>query len=107
MLDWVIAQHVGAPEVGFELLEDGPEVGRLARAAGWSVGNVHAGHLVGEFPHEKIDGEDIESYIAPGNTAVMRGHDKSGRLCHWILEIHLTDPERGFGGFYEQLLDLG
>ena len=32
------------------------EVGRLARAAGWSLGNVHAGHLVGEFPHETIDG---------------------------------------------------
>ncbi len=50
------------------------EVGRLARAAGWSLGNVHAGHLVGEFPHEKIDGADIESYIAPGNTTVMRRH---------------------------------
>jgi Xaa-Pro aminopeptidase len=83
------------------------EVGRLARAAGWSLGNVHAGHLVGEFPHEKIDGGDIESSIAPGNTAVMRGHDKSGRLCHPILEIHLTDTARRFGGFYEQLLDLG
>jgi Xaa-Pro aminopeptidase len=83
------------------------EVGRLALEAGWSLGNVHAGHLVGEFPHEKIDGEDIESYIAPGNTTVMRGHDKSGRRCHWILEIHLTDTARRFGGFYEQLLDLG
>jgi hypothetical protein len=68
---------------------------------------VHAGHLVGEFPHEEIDGEAIESYIAPGNLTPMRRNDKSGRLCHWILEIHLTDPARGFGGFYEQLLDLG
>jgi hypothetical protein len=33
--------------------------------------------------------------------------DKAGRRCHWILEMHLTDPARGFGGFYEQLLDLG
>src|SRR6202012_4169451 len=65
------------------------------------------GHLVGEFPHEKIDGADIESYIAPGNTTPMRRQDKAGRQCHWILEIHLTDPERRFGGFYEQLLDLG
>ena len=24
----------------------------------------------------------------------------------WILEIHLVDRMRGFGGFYEQLLDL-
>jgi hypothetical protein len=67
----------------------------------------HAGHLVGEFPHEEIDGADIESYIAPGNTTPMRRTDKAGRVCHWILEIHLTEPERGFGGFYEQLLDLG
>ena len=28
-------------------------------------------------------------------------------VCHWILEIHLIDPARRFGGFYEQLLDLG
>jgi hypothetical protein len=37
----------------------------------------------------------------------MRRHDKAGRVCHWILEIHLTDTERQFGGFHEQLLDLG
>ena len=82
------------------------EVSRLASAAGWSLGGRHAGHLVGEFPHEKIDGADIESYIAPGNTTPMRRRDQAGRLCHWILEIHLTDTARGFGGFYEQLLDL-
>jgi Xaa-Pro aminopeptidase len=83
------------------------EIGRLAREAGWSLGGVHAGHLVGEFPHQKIDGADIESYIAPGNAMPMRRRDKAGRLCHWILEIHLTDTARQFGGFYEQLLDLG
>jgi hypothetical protein len=83
------------------------EVGRLARQAGWDLGGAHAGHLVGEFPHEKIDGELIESYIAPGNTTPMRRHDKAGRQCHWILEIHLVDTARRFGGFYEQLLDLG
>jgi Xaa-Pro aminopeptidase len=83
------------------------EMGRLAREAGWSLGGWHAGHLVGEFPHEKIDGADVESYIAPGNATPMRRHDKAGRACHWILEVHLTDTARGFGGFYEQLLDLG
>ena len=83
------------------------EITRLASEVGWSFGNRHSGHLVGEFPHEKIDGKDIESYIAAGNTTPMRRHDKAGRVCHWILEIHLTDPERRFGGFYEQLLDLG
>ena len=83
------------------------EITRLADAAGWSFGNIHSGHLVGEFPHEEIDGEDIESYIASGNDTPMRRHDAAGRVCHWILEIHLIDPERQFGGFYEQLLDLG
>jgi Xaa-Pro aminopeptidase len=83
------------------------EITRRAGAAGWSLGGWHAGHLVGEFPHETIDGADVESYIAPDNATPMRREDKAGRVCHWILEIHLTDPERGFGGFYEQLLDLG
>ncbi len=82
------------------------EIGRLATEAGWSFGNRHSGHLVGEFPHEEIDGADIESYIAPGNDTVMRRTDAAGRTCHWILEIHLVDTEREFGGFYEQLLDL-
>ena len=82
------------------------EVARLAADAGWSFGNVHAGHLVGEFPHETIDGDRIESYIAPGNTTPMRSLDKAGRVAHWILEVHLTDEAGQFGGFYEQLLDL-
>ncbi|HEX3960898.1 MAG TPA: M24 family metallopeptidase [Trebonia sp.] len=82
------------------------EIVRLAGAAGWSLGGRHAGHLVGEFPHEEIDGADIESYIAPGNSTPMRRRDKAGRVCHWILEIHLIDTAGGFGGFYEQLLDL-
>jgi hypothetical protein len=26
---------------------------------------------------------------------------------HWaLLEVHLTDPARGFGGFHEELLDI-
>jgi hypothetical protein len=82
-------------------------VSRLAGEAGWSLGGWHAGHLVGEFPHEKIDGADVESYIAPSNATPMRRSDKAGRLCHWILEIHLTATAHGFGGFHEQLLDLG
>ncbi|MFG1878562.1 M24 family metallopeptidase [Sphaerisporangium sp. NPDC049003] len=83
------------------------EVERLSAEAGWEFGGSIAGHLVGEFPHEKIDGADIESYIAPGNETPMRRTDRAGRRCHWILEIHLVDRERGFGGFYEELLDLG
>jgi Xaa-Pro aminopeptidase len=82
-------------------------VTELATRSGWEYGGPHAGHLVGEFPHEKIAGNEIVSYIAPGNDRPMRRLDRSGRRCHWILEIHLVDRERRFGGFHEELLDLG
>ena len=36
----------------------------------------------------------------------MRRTDPSGRVAHWILEIHLIDEDRQFGGFYEELLTL-
>jgi Xaa-Pro aminopeptidase len=79
----------------------------LAEEAGWEYGGPIAGHLVGQFPHEKIAGDDLESYIAPGSDQPMRRPDRTGRACHWILEIHLVDREREIGGFYEELLDLG
>ncbi|MET8978197.1 M24 family metallopeptidase [Streptomyces sp. NPDC004539] len=82
------------------------EVARLAEKAGWQLGGWHAGHLVGEFPHEWIDGADTESYITPANTTPLRRTDRAGRRCHWILEIHLIDGEREFGGFHEELLTL-
>jgi len=78
----------------------------LALAAGWEFGGEIAGHLVGEFPHERIAGDTVLSYIAPGNDTVMRGLDPTGRRLHWILEIHFVDREREIGGFYEQLLTL-
>lgn len=81
-------------------------VADLSRDRGWEFGGHIAGHLVGEFPHERISGDEIESYIAPGSTQPMRRNDRSGRVCHWILEVHLVDPARGFGGFHEELLDL-
>ncbi|MEV8637333.1 M24 family metallopeptidase [Streptosporangium sp. NPDC051023] len=81
-------------------------VNQLSEEAGWEYGGPHAGHLVGEFPHEKVAGDKVHSYIAPGNDMTMRRLDTLGRRCHWILEIHLVDRERGIGGFYEELLTL-
>ena len=78
----------------------------LARDAGWEFGGPHAGHLVGQFPHETIAGDKIESYIAPGSDLPMRRTDRNGQTCHWILEMHLVDRGRQIGGFHEELLDL-
>lgn len=82
------------------------EVERLVADAGWDIGIWHAGHLVGEFPHELLDGDKAASYITPDNPNPLRRTDRNGRTCHWILELHLVDRNRRFGGFHEQLLDL-
>jgi Xaa-Pro dipeptidase len=78
----------------------------LIEAAGWEHGTRHTGHQVGEFPHDKIERAALDAYIAPGSDLPMRRLDGQGRPCHWILEIHAVDRERGFGGFFEQLLDI-
>jgi Xaa-Pro aminopeptidase len=79
---------------------------RLSIERGWTFGNHHCGHLVGEFPHENFDGERVASLITPANTLPLRRRDPSGRIAHWILEIHLVDPERQIGGFFEELLTI-
>jgi len=81
------------------------EVVRLAEERGWTFGNRHCGHLIGQFPHENPEVR-AEQDIMIGNALPLRRLDASGRECHWILEIHLTDPERRIGAFHEQLLTL-
>ena len=55
---------------------------------------------------DQINGDEIDCYITTGNDQPMRRLDAAGHPCHWILEVHLTDHDRGFGGFFEQLLDI-
>ena len=42
--------------------------------------------------------------ISPLNPMRLTDADPFGRPRHWILEIHLLEPERQWGGFYERLL---
>jgi len=78
----------------------------LAKKYGWEYGGPHAGHLIGEFPHEQIQGDEVENYIHPDNPLPMRQPDQNGRPRDWILEIHFIDREREIGGFMEQLLTV-
>ena len=80
---------------------------QLGRDAGWEFGGHIAGHTVGQFPHEKISGSDIQDHIMPGSDEPMRSTDPAGLARHWILEVHLVDRDARYGGFYEQLLDIG
>jgi Xaa-Pro aminopeptidase len=76
-----------------------------AAEAGWVFGGVIAGHIVGEFPHvQRVPGDKDLHRIAPANPKRMRDPDANGCERHWILEIHLVDQARTFGGFYERLL---
>lgn len=76
----------------------------LAKKYGWSYGNEHCGHLIGNFPHEKIVGEERINYIHPENNMPMKEKDKNGNERFWIYEIHFVDEKEQIGGFYEQLL---
>jgi len=102
VFDDLKAEYAANPEI------TGAELYARAQAAaarrGWTFGGTIAGHLVGEFPHSGFPGERAVSYIAPGNHLRMREPDADGRKRYWILEVHLIDPERGFGGFCEELL---
>lgn len=76
----------------------------LAQKYGWSYGNEHCGHLIGNFPHEKIEGEETINYIHPDNDLPMLREGKNGKQLHWIYEIHFIDKQQEIGGFFEQLI---
>ena len=78
-----------------------------AKELGWEFGGRHSGHLVGDFPHERIPKDKINLYITKGNGEKIRTLGKGGFERHWILEIHLVDREKQIGGFFEQLLTVG
>ncbi|EON96971.1 putative peptidase m24 protein [Phaeoacremonium minimum UCRPA7] len=73
---------------------------------GYKWGAEIAGHIVGSFPHERIPRDKTTLYIIQGNSLPMSTAGKDGHKRHWILEIHLHDPDHGFGGFYEKLLTV-
>jgi Xaa-Pro dipeptidase len=78
----------------------------LAAKFGWEFGGPIAGHLIGDFPHERIPDDKISLYVHPRSHLTMRSLDDKGQKRHWILEIHFVDRVREIGGFYEELLTL-
>jgi len=78
---------------------------KAATEAGWLFGGSIAGHIIlGEYSMPRPTGDLGRNYIAPGNREPMRLPDTLDRVRHWILEIHLVDKAKTFGGFYERLL---
>jgi hypothetical protein len=81
-------------------------VASLAGKYGWEWGGPIAGHLIGQFPHERIADDKVSLYVHPDSDLLMRSLDEHGEMRHWILEIHFVDRAREIGGFYEQLLTV-
>ncbi|WP_158945472.1 M24 family metallopeptidase [Granulicella sp. S190] len=78
----------------------------LAKKYGWEFGGVIAGHLIGQFPHERIADDKVTLYVHPKSSLTMRSLDEKGQNRHWILEIHFVDRQREIGGFFEELLTI-
>ena len=76
----------------------------LAKQYGYDYGGQLAGHLIGHFPHERLDPKNYSLYVHPENPNDMFLPDANGNKRHWILEIHFIDKEKQIGGFFEQLL---
>lgn len=76
----------------------------LAKQYGYTYGGQLGGHLIGHFPHERLEPKNYGLYVHPGNPNDMFLPDANGNRREWILEIHFVDRERKIGGFFEQLL---
>lgn len=81
-------------------------VDAMAGRYGWEFGGQIAGHLIGQFPHERIADDKVTLYVHPKSDLPMRSLDESGQRRHWILEIHFVDRAHQIGGFFEELLTV-
>jgi Xaa-Pro dipeptidase len=79
-------------------------VAGLAGKYGWEFGGEIAGHLIGQFPHERLGKGNHGLYVHPENHNDMFLPDVNGDKRNWILEIHFVDRKQQIGGFFEQLL---
>ena len=101
LFDIVQAHYHASPDITGEALYAFAQ--KTAEEAGWLFGGVIAGHtIIGRFPHAPVP--RTNRFVEAGNAKRMRDPDEAGDARHWILEIHLVDRARSFGGFYERLL---
>ena len=58
----------------------------LALKYGWEFGGEIAGHIIGQYPHEKLEKEDKSNYIHPENQTDMYSLNKKSERKNWIFE---------------------
>ncbi|MEN9523402.1 MAG: hypothetical protein RL065_1779 [Bacteroidota bacterium] len=77
---------------------------QLASKMGWELACEHCGHIIGNFPHEKLLGDEIVNYFHHDNHTKISDKDILGNDRFWIYEIHFINKSKKIGGFYEQLV---
>lgn len=111
----LVADLALAFERGKQLFKETPDltagelydfIAGLAAEYGWEFGAQSAGHLIGQFPHERSPENTQHFSIRHGNPLPLREPDARGATRHWILEVHFVDRARQIGGFYEELLTI-
>jgi methionyl aminopeptidase len=65
---------------------------KVAQSMGWELNFDLPGHRVSEFPHAAI------------HTGSLAEFEAAPAPLRWILEIHLRDPQKTFGAFFEDML---
>ena len=71
---------------------------------GWEFGGEIAGHIIGKYPHEKLEKGNFKYYIHPENRMMIKEISQNGPINHWILELHFVNKEKQIGAFVEGLL---
>ncbi|MEU6280215.1 M24 family metallopeptidase [Streptomyces sp. NPDC047028] len=74
--------------------------------AGWTPGGWHVGRLVGATSDAPTHTRRVSSFLCSDHDQPLRRTVEGGWQAHWMLEIHLVDEHRGFGGSHKGLLDL-
>lgn len=65
---------------------------REAQQMGWELNFDLPGHRISDFPHAAL------------HTGALADYPHAPSEMRWILEIHLLDPQRRFGAFFEDML---
>jgi len=82
--EWAASGKTGKALYDFAIAEAGK--------MGWELNMDLSGHRISDFPHE---------VIYPGSLANVEFRPKP---LLWVLEIHIRDPQKRFGAFYEDML---
>jgi len=95
---WIISQDELTGAAVYAYVKD------LATQYGWTLGGEIAGHLIGKYPHEKLEPKNYALYIHPENHNFLFSKKTNNFGKNWILEIHFVDEKNKIGGFFEQVL---